>query len=160
MEIGAGDHDDTDDYKDKKLALQEHHVVRGHDLLHVVHGIRALWNDAKLSQAGLDTANRDFFGVVDFGSIACSQFLPYSTQDLPTQVPANHVENAAAERGAGSEGPPAKKQRADSGPSQTPMHQKYLMLTDPEVPNSQIGYGPEGASVQRSDQGPTRKDYA
>ena len=67
-------------------------MVRGHDLLSIIHGIRRFWHGERPSDSDLDTATREAMGAADFTEIGVSQFLQFASQ-MSTQ----HVEGTSRE---------------------------------------------------------------
>jgi hypothetical protein len=144
---------------DGKAYIENSHILRAYDLLIVLHylrqtcmqGVQVSSSEERSRQQARDNAARRQAALPRPGAAlqGWAPFMP--TQALPVEAPgvsdreeeqeAKVSEQAGAAASASEE---AEEHRAASD-------QKFLMPTDAEVPGMDVGYGPEGASVQRGD---------
>ena len=172
LEIAVGEHDDTDDFLKRALAVQEAHVVRGFDLIRLCHAVRRAWQEeapgiaeeaGALATQALDLASRSQLAAMPPSSVARGPFREWQpTQPSPREPSALDplsgaladasgvvgTEGEAGEQGAA--GANAANVAAEAAPTPT---LKLLKPGDPEVPGMDVGYGEGGAQVQRADMG-------
>ena len=122
--------------------------MRAHDLLDILYGIRGPWQESMdLLATQVREPSRHAAATrppAELAGFGYGEWVATQTQPKQQAPPRSPDEKAADGRGTGA---------ADPSTSATAVLPKSLLPSDPEVPNMDVGYGLEGASVQREDLG-------
>lgn len=178
FEIAVGVYDGTEQKAARTVKVEEEHVSRAYAWLQVLHALRREWSsqpadaDALATQQALDAATRAAQASMHAGAS-----LPEFGEWCPTQTQAAAATGSEAGLPApaiaalvdievdhpGGDWPEAREAPntpAAAGPTQAsrgsapdPRNVRCLAPGDPEVPSMEVGYGENGAQVQRPDEG-------
>jgi hypothetical protein len=145
LEIGFGDYDNDPAYASKTVDIKEGHVVRAFDLFVSLLEQRRVWQEGPAAQpAGIP---RDAEEQARAASEAQRQ---RAVANRPVGV--DGYSDFAMTQAASAREPHEAEGDAAASASRTQV--RCLVPTDAEIPDMETGYGPNGESVQREEDGP------
>ena len=150
MELAVGDFEGCLALRERRLAIEQHHVVRAYDLMMVLQAVRDAWCTPSRREAKISSQEKsDLEEATRRAAAAAPSGLPLGGRGFGAWAP-TQVEMDVSDKKGDAEA--LVSQRADGVERQAP-EVRALLPSDVAVPSMSVGYGPDGAQVQRSDLG-------